>query len=259
MSLNIPLQLNGTPIYELGSEFVKTQELDRDRGLIDPTMRDNVDFNNFYTTEYISGVAYQDVLSQNNYNPSEELEMTDPQARAIIANDASLDRPLTVEEKEISLYTDSSLDPRLGREVVKESQLNGENLDFSQSQDFVREIQESVKSYNDEKNLYISLVPFTQTRAGLINDQFDFDLEYPTSSTFDILSGTYDILNKQRTDKQKARLRTVERPIAPEGEPTRGQKPQETKLSQEIKQDIKQAMNQSSNQSSKVNLSKQEL
>jgi hypothetical protein len=252
MSVNIPLQLNGTPIYDLGSEFVKTQELDRDRGLIDPTMRDNVDFNNFYTTEYISGVAYQDLLSQNNYNPSEELEMTDPQARSLIVNDASLDRPLTVEEKEISLYTDPSLDPRLDREVVKESQLNGENLDFSQSQDFVREIQESVKSYNDEKNLYISLVPFTTVqglRAGLIDNQFDFDLEYPTSSTFDILSGTYDILNKQRTDKQKARLRTVERPLAPEGEPRRGQKTQDFPIKQEIKENINRTFN----------LSKQEI
>jgi len=240
MSINIPLQLNGTPIQELGQEFVKTQEIDRDRGLIDPTIKDNVDFNNFYTTEYISGVANQDLLSQNNYNPTEELEMTDPQARAKLAGDASLDRPLTVEEKEISLYTDSNLDPRLGRQVVKESQLNGENLDFSESQDFVREIQESVKSYNDERNLYITLVPFTQTRAGLLsqelNRSFDFDLEYPASSTFDILSGTYDILSKQRTEKQKRRLRTVERPLAPEGEPRRGKPPQEAKLNEKIKE-----------------------
>jgi hypothetical protein len=54
MSLNIPLQLNGTPIQDLGPEFVKSAELDRDRGLILPTIRDNVDFNNFYSTEYIS-------------------------------------------------------------------------------------------------------------------------------------------------------------------------------------------------------------
>jgi hypothetical protein len=119
MSLNIPLQLNGTPIQDLGPEFVKTAELDRDRGLILPTIRDNVDFNNFYTTEYISGVYNQDVILENNYNPEEELDMTDAQARAELAGDASLERPISAEEKEVQLYTDNDLDPRLRQEKFK--------------------------------------------------------------------------------------------------------------------------------------------
>jgi len=234
MSVNIPLQLNGTPIQELGTEFVKTQELDRDRGLINPIFRDEVDFNNYYTTEYISGVANQNVLYENNYNPTEELEFTDPQQRAKIAGSASLDRPLTVEEKQIELYTDSDLDPRLKQEIRTESQLSGSNLDFSQTQDFVREIQESVKAYNDEKNLYISLVPFTQSRESIARENMknliNSNLEFPAEGLFDIFSGSYDVLQEQRTSAQKERLRTVERPLAPEGEPKRGQPVQEEKL-----------------------------
>ena len=230
MSLNIPLQLNGTPIQDLGPEFVKSAELDRDRGLILPTIRDNVDFNNFYTTEYISGVYNQDVILENNYNPEEELDMTDAQARAELAGDASLDRPISAQEKEIQLYTDNDLDPRLRQEVVTESQLNGSNLDFSESQDFVREIQESVKAYTDEQNLYISLVPFTQQRATVGQSFFDTDLEFPIGSAFDVIQQSVDELEKARQAELKERLRFVERPIAPKGEPKKGQAPQEEKL-----------------------------
>lgn len=229
MSLNIPLQLNGTPIQDLGPEFVKTAELDRDRGLILPTIRDNVDFNNFYTTEYISGVYNQDVILENNYNPEEELDMTDAQARAELAGDASLDRPISAEEKEVQLYTDNDLDPRLRQEVVLESQEAGSNLDFSESQDFVREIQESVKSYNDEQNLYISLVPFTQSRAG-IDSIYDTDLEFPIGSALGNIQDVIDALESQRQEQLRERLRFVERPLAPEKEPRKGQAPQEEKL-----------------------------
>jgi hypothetical protein len=235
MSLNIPLQLNGTPIQDLGPEFVKTAEIDRSRGLILPTIRDNVDFNNFYTTEYISGVYNQDVILENNYNPEEELDMTDAQARAELAGDASLDRPISAEEKEVQLYTDNDLDPRLRQEVVTESQLNGSNLDFSESQDFVREIQESVKAYTDEQNLYISLVPFTQQRATVGQDFFDTDLEFPIGSAFDVIQQSVDELEKARQAELKERLRFIERPIAPKGEPKRGQPPQEEKLKPETK------------------------
>jgi len=229
MSLNIPLQLNGTPIQDLGPEFVKSAELDRDRGLILPTIRDNVDFNNFYTTEYISGLYNQDVILENNYNPEEELDMTDAQARAELAGDASLDRPISAQEKEIQLYTDNDLDPRLRQEVVTESQINGSNLDFSESQDFVREIQESVKSYNDEQNLYISLVPFTQPRAGVASI-YDNDLEYPIGSALGNIQDVIDALESQRQEQLRERLRFVDRPIATEGEPRKGKAPQEEKL-----------------------------
>lgn len=168
MSITIPLMYNAdTPIKGLGSEFEKMQRLDRDRGLIDPTIRTEVPEAGMTETINLAGVDMGMVL-ENNQNPSEELDQTDAQAALYISR-IFPNRTLTQQEKELQIYEDHDLDPRVSQVLLAESVRTGSNMYALESQDFVRRIQEDIKSYNDEANLYFSSVPFTQTREGLIN------------------------------------------------------------------------------------------
>lgn len=243
---SIPIQQNNVPIQNLGSEFIQVQNTNRSQGLIEPLFLNDVDFTNTTADIYISGIANKDVLLQNNYDPSEENIYTQAERANFIANQASLQRPLTYEEKQIQQYSeaDQDLDPRLRQQVILESNLNGSNLDNSQSQDFVRQIQDSIKNYNDEVNLYLKQVPYTQSRAELVNELDLYDQGTGTqnafSSFYDIVSGVEEMQEQERQAKLRQRLRYVERPTAPKGEPTRGPKPQEEKLKPEQpKQPIK--------------------
>jgi hypothetical protein len=236
---SIPLQQNNIPIQNLGSEFIQVQNINRNRGLIDPLKVDYVDFNNTTSDLYISGIANKNVLLENNYDPSEENIYTDAERQHFIANQASLQRPLTYEEKQLQQYSDAdqNLDPRLRQQVVMESNLNGSNLDNSQSQDFVREIQDSVEAYNNELNLYLSKVPYTQSRASLVQELDPLNQGNPSqnlvSGLYDIIRGVEDDEERKRQERLRSRLRFVSRPTAPAGEPTRGQKPQEEKMKME--------------------------
>lgn len=233
---SIPLKQNNIPIQNLGSEFIQVQNVNRNRGLIDPLKTDDINFNNTTADLYISGISHKNVLLENNYDPSEENIYTNAERNHFIANQASLQRPLTYEEKQLKLYSDAdkNLDPRLRQQVVMESNLNGSNLDNSQSQDFVREIQDSVEAYNNELNLYLAKVPYTQSRASLVQELDPLNQgnlnNNMVSGLYDIIRGVEDEEERKRQEKLRNRLRFVPRPTAPEGEPTRGQKPQEEKM-----------------------------
>lgn len=233
---SIPLQQNNIPIQNLGSEFIQVQNTNRSQGLITPLFLNDVDFNNHTADIYIDGIPNKEVLLQNNYDPSEDNIYSQAERQNFIANQASLQRPLTYEEKQIQLYSeaDKDLDPRLRQQVVLESNLNGSNLDNSQSQDFVRDIQDSIKNYDDEVNLYLKQVPYSRSRASLIRelDPLNADVQSQNvfSGLYDIVRGVEDQQEQERQSKLRQRLRYVERPTAPKGEPTRGKKPMEEKL-----------------------------
>lgn len=141
-------------INELGSEFQKMQEIDRDRGLIEPISRDPIFSNNNLFAEYnLSGIDNQALLSQNNFDPSEEQFITDGQAMLYIQDQTS-HRGLTKDEADILLTSKYNLDPRLRQNVLQESNRSGSNIYNQQSQDFVKHVQNSKKAYEAEQNLY---------------------------------------------------------------------------------------------------------
>jgi hypothetical protein len=158
-----------TTLGQLGGEFQKMQMLDRDRGLIDPTIRSNYTNRNDTDTINLAGVD-TGIILQGNQNPSEELYQTDAQAALYLSRALGDARPVTQTDREVELYEDHDLDPRLRQEVLDEAARYGSNMFSLQSQDFVKTIQDDIKGYYDETNLYFQQVPFTQTREGLIRD-----------------------------------------------------------------------------------------
>lgn len=170
MSIQIPLLFNDdTTINQLGGEFQKMQMLDRDRGLLNPTIRSNYTNRNDTDTINLAGVD-TGVILQNNQNPSEELYQTDAQAALYLSRALGDSRPVSQQDREVELYEDHDLDPRLRQEIVNEAATYGSNMFSLQSQDFVKTIQQDIKGYYDETNLYFQQVPFTQTREGLLRD-----------------------------------------------------------------------------------------
>jgi hypothetical protein len=209
MSIDVPLMYNSdTPISALGSEFAKIQQIDRDRGLIDPYQRSN--YSNGNTTDRINLAGF-DVSSilQNNQNPSEELYQTDAQARLFLNRNLS-GRPLTETEKQVELYEDHDLDPRVRQELKEEARRYNSNMFSTESQDFVRTIQEDIKNYYDEENLYYQQVPFTQSREGLIRQfagaeerQSQDDAEARLAQT--LASGFIADALKKKEEEEKAK------------------------------------------------------
>jgi hypothetical protein len=168
MSITVPLMYDADEtLGSLGSEFRKLNSLDRDRGLIEPTIRTEDTKEVLTDTINLAGVNVGSLL-ENNQNPSEELTQTDAQASLYISR-IFPSRTLTQAEKEIQLFEDHDLDPRVRQELLVEATKSGSNMFALESQDFVQEIQQDIKSYQDEANLYFSSVPFTQSRLGLIN------------------------------------------------------------------------------------------
>lgn len=171
MSIEVPLQYNAdTKISQLGDEFRKIQRLDADRGLIDPTIRTIYTDSNRTDNINLAGVDMKDILA-NNANPSEELYQTDAQAqlylnRALDANQ----RALTETEKEVQLYEDHDLDPRVRQELLNEAQRYGSNMFSTEAQDFVNTIQTDIKSYYDENNLYYQQLPTLHGREGALRE-----------------------------------------------------------------------------------------
>ena len=171
MSIEVPLQYNAdTKISQLGSEFRKMQALDADRGLIDPTIRTNYSDSNTTDKINLAGVDMKDILS-NNANPSEELYQTDAQARLYLnrALDAN-QRPLTETEKQIELYEDHDLDPRVRQELLNEANRYGSNMFSLRSQDFVNTIQQDIRSYYDEKKRYYQKFPTKHDKEGVLRE-----------------------------------------------------------------------------------------
>lgn len=223
MSLEIPLLLNGRSVNNLGSEFDKIADLDRDRGLINPVTRDPPIFNAESTEINLSGIDNQNVLFENNFDPSEEMSQTDAQAQLFLQQVASLSAPVTNEEKRLDLTEDFDLDPRLRRDLMVSSTLSGSNIFSQQSQDFVREIQDSVKNFNDEQNLYIALVPTTQTRAGLRRELDGGRIKTQDAGALASIESALRDIGRSEREQVKARQKR-RKDILPTRKPTQEEK-----------------------------------
>lgn len=157
MSVEFPLYHDNMPMMSFTNqgEFRKLQELDRDRGLINPPIRDGpVDNSNYRETRNLSGVPNQNLILQNNYDPNEELNQTDLQALQTITDSVNLSGSLT-EIQRLNRDQDTELDPRINDAIHDEAVRIGSNIYNDMSEDFVDDVQRSLMNYIKERDLYI--------------------------------------------------------------------------------------------------------
>jgi hypothetical protein len=157
MSVNIPILDEGVPVNQLGSEFNMYQGDQRDRGLISPTIRDPEYSSSNTTVSYRpDGELWnQQTLFENNYSPSELLRFTDAQSLQKLLDNSAYERGKTEVEKQLELSEDFDLDPELRGRLLQESLADGSDIFHVKSRNYVEEVQDSIKNYNKEKNLYL--------------------------------------------------------------------------------------------------------
>lgn len=157
MSFELPIiNSNDVSIQELETlpEFDRIQELNRDRGLIDPIVRDpqNVSYNISTTIGYNNQDDLSSIVLENNYDTSEEIFQTRASALQFISRYSDL--PESEQQQALKEFTNYDLNQNVANALKIEARNSGSNMFSEESQDFVKQIQESVKNYNAEKNLY---------------------------------------------------------------------------------------------------------
>ena len=138
------------------SEFAKMYEIDLLGGNFQPVTNIQNHFTGNNTTKFFidGGLENQKLILQNNYNPFEEQTKTTEQARQIIENQSILGNSISQTEREINMYSDSRLDPRLRQQMTMDSLRDVTNLFSAQSEDFVKEVRESYGAFLKEEFLY---------------------------------------------------------------------------------------------------------
>ena len=157
MSVNIPILDEGVPVNRLGSEFNKYQQDQRDRGLIDPTLRDP-EYSSSNTSVAVrpDGELWnQQIIFENNHNPKGLIRYTEAQSLQKLLDNSAYERSKTETEKQLELSEDFDLDPELRGRLLQESVADGSDIFHTKSRDYVDEVQESLRQYNREKNLYL--------------------------------------------------------------------------------------------------------
>lgn len=210
MSIKLPIQTydGEYQINDFGTEFEKMQNIDRDRGLLDPISRDPIfSKNNTYYDYNLTGIDNQDVLLQNNYDPSEENIVSNEQAMQYIKNHGSLKIKPTLIQQQLETEQTYGLDQRLVKAMTDESNVTGSNIFNQQSQDYVNQVKTSVKAYDTEQNLYYSKLQLAGRKpldieSGSDSQQIDNEL---FDSAFDFANSLSDIEKKLYKDRMKAR------------------------------------------------------
>jgi len=157
MSVNIPILDEGVPVNRLGSEFNMYQQDQRDRGLIDPTLRDP-EYSSSNTSVAVrpDGELWnQQIIFENNHNPKGLIRYTEAQSLQKLLDNSAYERSKTETEKQLELSEDFDLDPELRGRLLQESVADGSDIFHTKSKDYVDEVQESLRQYNKEKNLYL--------------------------------------------------------------------------------------------------------
>ena len=137
------------------SEFSKVYNLELNNGMFDPTLKAT----NYFTGDnrtvyYTDGHEKQMELFKNNYNTTEDQKTTEDQYKQYVNNQKVLEKPISEQEAEIDMYSNTRLDPRLRNEMVMEAVKSKSNIFNTESQDFVEEVRDSYAYYLGEENLY---------------------------------------------------------------------------------------------------------
>ena len=137
------------------SEFSKVYNLELNNGMFDPVLKAPNHFTgNNRTVYYTDGHEKQMELFKNNYNTQEDQKTTDDQYKQYVNNQKVLEQPISEQEAEIDMYSNTRLDPRLRNEMVMEAVKSKSNIFNTESQDFVEEVRDSYAYYLGEENLY---------------------------------------------------------------------------------------------------------
>jgi len=137
------------------SEFSKVYNLELNNGMFDPVLKAPNHFTgNNRTVYYTDGHEKQMELFKNNYNTQEDQKTTEDQYKQYVNNQKVLEQPISPQEAEIDMYSNTRLDPRLRNEMVMEAVKSKSNIFNTESQDFVEEVRDSYAYYLGEENLY---------------------------------------------------------------------------------------------------------
>jgi hypothetical protein len=137
------------------SEFSKVYNLELNNGMMDPVLKATNHFTgDNRTIYYTDGHEKQMELFKNNYNTQEDQKTTEDQYKQYVNNQKVLEQPISEQEAEIDMYSNTRLDPRLRNEMVMEAVKAKSNIFNTESQDFVEEVRDSYAYYLGEENLY---------------------------------------------------------------------------------------------------------
>ena len=138
------------------SEFSKVYNLELNNGMFDPVLKaPNYFTGDNRTVYYTDGHEKQMELFKNNYNTQEDEKTTQDQYKQYVNNQKVLEQPISEQEAEIDMYSNTRLDPRLRNEMVMEAVKSKSNIFNTESQDFVTEVRDSLAYYLKEENLYL--------------------------------------------------------------------------------------------------------
>jgi hypothetical protein len=129
--------------------------LELNNGMFDPVLKAPNHFTgDNRTVYYTDGHEKQMELFKNNYNTQEDEKTTQDQYKQYVNNQKVLEQPISPQEAEIDMYSNTRLDPRLRNEMVMEAVKSKSNIFNTESQDFVTEVRDSYAYYLGEENLY---------------------------------------------------------------------------------------------------------
>jgi len=138
------------------SEFSKVYNLELNNGMFDPVLKAPNHFTgDNRTVYYTDGHEKQMELFKNNYNTQEDQKTTEDQYKQYVNNQKVLEQPISPQEAENDIYSNTRLDPRLRNEMVMEAVKSKSNIFNTESQDFVEEVRDSLAYYLKEENLYL--------------------------------------------------------------------------------------------------------
>jgi hypothetical protein len=178
---NIPiLDQNQTSIIKLNgnklNEFNNIYRLNLNDGLIKPL--------SYYNPTGVPIASYtkaglhnipmtkaRQYLFSNNYDPTEEEQYTDEEMMQFLQNAYNAQPKLTETEKQIQPYENLTYSPEFRQLLINDSIKQNSNSFFLESQDFVKEYQDSINNSLKEANLFSASSNDTSILSGLLIEQ----------------------------------------------------------------------------------------
>lgn len=112
-------------------------------------------------------------IFSNNADPSEEIQQTEAETMQYIQDTFNKLPKLSEKEQQIAPYINSPYSPELRNLMLQESINQNTNTFFTESQDFVKEYQNSINNMYAEANIFAPKDNSTQVLSGLLQKQID--------------------------------------------------------------------------------------
>jgi hypothetical protein len=112
-------------------------------------------------------------IFSNNADPSEEIQQSEAEVMQYIQDTYNKLPPLSEKEQQIAPYINSPYSPELRNLMLQESIKQNSNTFFLESQDFVKEYQNSINNMYAEANMFAPRDNSTQVLSGLLQKQIE--------------------------------------------------------------------------------------